>query len=193
MKRTILLPIALLTMNMPFTALMAEQYNSNQDLPASIMPVENNDAKKDQMDPVNIILEDHARIRKMLTELETNLSSNIAESRKQFKVLEDFIVKHETMEQKAFYPELEKNTAFKKIIVVLKQEEDNAGKTIKVINGIKDDQAWAKKVQQFKQAVEKHAEDEENKLLPEVRKTLSAGELNDLGKKLKDYRTQHGM
>lgn len=187
MKRSLMLSIALLSLTS--TALIADQYDTNPYSGSSLT----NPIANEQNDPIEIILLDHAQIRQMMSALENNLNSNLSESRAQFKTLQDFLVKHETMEQKAWYPALEKQEALKTIIADLKKEEENAAKALKEIDGIRDDKEWTAKVKGFMQAVEQHAKDEETKLFPKVKEMLDKPQLNALGQQLRDYRTKEGM
>lgn len=189
MKRVILLPLVVLTLVSPY---VAADYNTKPDAPASSNMNAPNTINENS-DAIGIIMQDHVRIGQMLDALDKKLYSNMAESRTLFKELKDFLVKHETMEQTVWYPELEKQATLKTIIADLKQEEDNASKALKEIDGLSNDNEWVSKVKSLKTAVEQHAQDEETKLFPKVKELLDASQLNAIGKKLMDYRSQNGM
>lgn len=188
MKVKIVLPVialSLITSNMAFAEndrLKSESNNSSRN---SVHKTEN---EQGQMGAVEIILKDHQHIRQMIAAIDKNLDSNIEASRSGFKELKDFLVKHETMEQKAWYPELKKNKDLDRIIGDLIKEEDAAGKAIKKIEATSNQSDWVTEVRTFFKAVEQHAKDEETKLFPKVREVMDKTSLEKLGKKLSDYK-----
>ena len=187
MKCKVLLPIIVLSLMSSNT--IAHSDTSNP--PSATVP--SNATEKQQMGAIEVILQDHAHIRSMMARLDKSLDTNIDESRATYKQLKDFLVKHETMEQKVFYPELEKNADLKSIISDLKKEEDAAADAIKKIDGIKDNKEWVSKVKELNKAVAEHAGDEESKLFPKVRQTLDKAKLDEIGNKLKEYKAKNNM
>lgn len=142
---------------------------------------------------IDLILQDHAQIRQMFSMLDTKLDNSIDESRTMFNDLKNFLIKHETMEQTAWYPELEKQSDLKSIIAELKKEEQNAGKEIQKIDAIKDNKEWVAAVKKLQTAVNEHAKDEETKLFPKVKQQLSQQKLLELGDKLSKYKADNNM
>lgn len=188
MKRIIVLPIVALTLISP--QMFAAPYDTNLETPDSSNA---KDFKIEKMDAIEIILRDHTRVKEMLTTLDKSLYTNKEESRKLFKELEDFVVKHETMEQKVWYPALEKQEPLKDIISELKEEEETAAKAFKEIDAISNENEWVSRVKKLKIAIEQHAEDEEAKLFPKVQELLNRSQLNEIGEQLRRYRSQNGM
>jgi hemerythrin-like domain-containing protein len=163
------------------------------------MPASDNSGKAmdtmtvDANDPVKIILTDHEQITKMIAQLNQSLDTNNSEKKAQFKSLRDFVVKHETMEQKAWYPALEKYEQLKSIISNLKDQEKAADNALKNIDKAKDDQEWASKVKDFLKDVEKHAQNEQTELLPKVNQVVDKEKLNKIGKEMQAFRTKNNM
>jgi len=186
MNRNAFLPIVLVLMS---SSIFADVNNANST-PSNTV---SSSAQKEHRDAIEIIIQDHNHIRKMIAQLDKNLGSNIEQSHSIFNELKDFLTKHETMEQKVWYPELEKNDKLKDIISKLKKEEQDASDEIKEIDDTKDDKKWASKVKKLTKDVGHHAKDEETKLFPKVRKTLNKSSLEELGDKLNDYRQQNDM
>ncbi len=190
MRTAKILPLVFLSLSS--TALLADTNNpamQNANNPNTVTE----SLKINSTDPVEIILLDHKQITKMITELNKTLDNNVAESRAQFKSLQDFLVKHETMEQKAWYPELEKIDSLQNTITQLKDQESDADNAIKEINSTKDDQAWVSKVKDFVQAVAQHANDEQTNLLPRVGQVLDKAKLEEIGKAMQAFRTKNNM
>jgi len=190
MKTAMLLPIVLLTLTS--TSLIANQSTTKLDSNGGSEKSMNN-TKNEQTEPMAIILADHKRIEGMISNLNKHLDSNVAESRTRFTELKDFLVKHETMEEDTWYPELEKNDQLKTIIAHLKDQEKEANKAIKEIDGISDDKEWVAKVKKFTKDVEKHAKDEQTQLFPKVKEMMDKNALHDIEKKMQDYRAKNNM
>jgi hemerythrin superfamily protein len=184
--------LALVVLSFSSTGLMANSNNpamQNSNNPNTVTET----IKINSTDPVEIILLDHKQITQMIDKLNKSLDSNVAASRTQFKSLQDFLVKHETMEQKAWYPQLEKNDQLQNIVTQLKDQEQDAEKALKEINSTKDDQAWVSKVKDFLKAVAQHANDEQTMLLPKVSQVLDKTKLNEIGKDMQAFRTKNNM
>lgn len=188
MKRKVLLPFIILPLVCPVVMATSPTTSEPSKVSAHI-----NGKEHAHMNAIEIILKDHEHIRQMFSQLDQNLDSNMTASKSHFKNLKDFLVKHETMEQTLWYPELEKDAELKKVIALLKKEEMDAANAIKKIDQTKDPKEWVAKVKELKKAVEHHADDEETKLFPKVKAKLNQATLEEIGEKLKSYHTEHHM
>lgn len=150
-------------------------------------------SQQQQNDPIQIIMQDHSKIRQMLSNMNENQGSNAEQGRKKFKELKDFLTKHETMEQKVWYPELEKHKDLKDIISKLKKEEKDASSELNKLSSVKNDQEWVKGFQKLKSDVESHAEDEETNLFPKVKQSVDQQTLNKIATKMMEYRKKNDM
>lgn len=191
MKRPVLLPIVFLALSS--APVMAYESNSKSENSNRLQTMESRD-EKNQKDAIEVILKDHAHIQELLAKLDKSLGGKNGDSRTQFMELKEFLSKHEEMEQTVWYPELEKQHAdLKKIIVSLKEEEKKAGDMLKKLEGMKEDKEWDSKVRKFMEDVKHHASDEENKLFPKVRDTVNKQTLMEIGKKLQEYHDKNNM
>lgn len=206
MTRKIVLPIIVLSLMSPtvFANKNTHQHGANHQHSGMSnnknegsqygIEMSKNTAQGQHMDAISIIMQDHAHIRDMIARLDKILDSNNAESRAKFKELKDFLVKHETMEQKVWYPALEKkHVDLKDIIAQLKKEEQDAGNALKKIDGIKDNQEWTAQVKKLMKDVDHHANQEETQLFPKVKSMVDAATLNAIGAKLNNYRKSNKM
>ena len=140
------------------------------------------------MNAIQLILNQHARIRKFLSQL--SKSKKPAALERTFDKLSVFLVSHETMEQKVWYPFLKKNTELKTTIYHLISEEKSAAKTIAKIKKIKSEEILEEKIMELKKAVAHHAKEEETKLLPKVKKIIEETELKKIGKKMSEFKKE---
>lgn len=191
MKCKIILPIMALSL-MSTSAFSATQANPDH-LKATSNAAVNSSQTENDSNPIEIILRDHQHIRQTIAELNKQLSSNIDKSKEMFKNLKDFLVKHETMEQKLWYPELEKKENLKPIIAALIKEEEGAGALIKKVENSKDAKEWESNFKTLAKAVEHHATEEETKLFPKVKQEVDKATLNAIGAKLKEYHDSNNM
>lgn len=151
-------------------------------------PVQSSAAQKEHVDAIEIILKDHEHIKKMLTELEKSLSSDISQSRSIYKELKSFIEKHETMEQELWYPELVKQVDLKEMIAKLKNEEETVIAELNNLEDITDDKQWISKVKKLIKDVTQHLKNEESNLFPKVKKKTDKSSLDQIADKFKAYK-----
>ena len=140
------------------------------------------------MDAIKFILQEHAQIRKSLTQLKKYIQKDDKSAKTKFTRLTQFLVRHETMEEKVWYPALRKEPNLKKIITLLVSEEKKASKAIKKIKTIHDDKKWNQQVLKLSLDVGHHANDEEKKLFPKVRQLIDKDVLLTLGQRLRSYK-----
>lgn len=140
------------------------------------------------MNAIQLILNQHARIRKLLSQLTKSKTSSSL--KKNFEKLSAFLISHETMEQKFWYPFLKKNTKLKTTITALIHEEKTAAKTIAKIKKIKSEEKFEEKIMELKLAVAHHAKEEETKLLPKAKKLIEEADLKKIGKDMSDFKKE---
>ncbi len=138
------------------------------------------------MNAIQLILNQHAKIRKFLSQITKSKKPSFLE--REFNKLSLFLISHETMEQKIWYPFLRKNTKLKTLVSHLINEEKTAAKTISKIKKIKSQETFEEKLFELKNAVSHHANEEEKNLLPKVKKMIDDVELKAIGKKMNEFK-----
>jgi hemerythrin superfamily protein len=140
------------------------------------------------MNAIKFLLKEHDTVRRILADISDD-SHRYETKRAMFDDLCADLVKHETTEEKVWYPFLKKNGDFDHIIKELVTEEKDAGKEIKEFK--KWDQAeWEVHFPKFKKAVLHHAHLEETKLFPKVEKTVAASDLDAIGMQMKEFKSE---
>ena len=138
------------------------------------------------MDAITYLRQEHTKFRKALKAIH-NISNEKIKLTK-FNALCKDLVKHEKMEQKAWYPALRKHKELLQIIKHLVSEEKSADKAIKKFKYTGFGIIWKLKFIKFKHDIDHHAKEEEKELFPKVRKIFDKKELDALGKKMKKFK-----
>ena len=140
------------------------------------------------MDAISYLTQEHSRFRKTLAAI-----SKMSDEKSRKAKFNDFckeLVRHETMEQKAWYPVLRKNVALRETIKHLLSEEKSAAKAMKDFKRVRFNFMWKLRFYKFKHDVDHHANEEEQELFPKVRKILTKTELNALGVKMRKFQSK---
>jgi hemerythrin superfamily protein len=140
------------------------------------------------MDAITYLRKEHSKFRKTLASIDKTTQDTL--KLKKFKIFCEDLVKHETMEQKKWYPVLRKKEKLRDVIKHLISEEKSAAQTIKKFNKKEVNLLWKIKFKKFKMDVDHHAKEEEQELFPKVRQLLNKKELNILGIKMKKFKSQ---
>ena len=147
------------------------------------------------MDALRLLTADHNRVRGLFTRFQsaqeggdTALMSELAQ-----KIITELEV-HATIEEDVFYPEVKAAGEELKDTVDEGVEEHHVAKTL--IEEIKlltaEDDAWAAKMKVLIENVEHHAEEEEQEMFPEARKSFDDAALEDLGMRLEARKAELG-
>lgn len=138
------------------------------------------------MDAITFLKKEHRTFRKSLTEIQK--LSHGPTKQKKFDALCQDLIRHETMEQKVFYPVLRKYPDLRDIIKHLLGEEKSAAAEIKKFNQASFEFMWDLRYIKFKHDVNHHAKEEESELFPKVKKLLTKEQLDVLGNKLQKFK-----
>lgn len=139
------------------------------------------------MNAILFLINEHNNVRKMFQEIYKGSHRDSTKKEMFFDLCQE-LIRHETTEQRIWYPYLKNNEKLTKTIKHLISEEKNADKLIKEFKKIKTQDEWDKKFLKFKKEIEHHATEEETKLFPKVAKILSKKELDDIGLEMFRFR-----
>lgn len=143
------------------------------------------------MNAISLLERDHRTVEAIFQELEELKGG---ESPKRKRELCERLVRelsiHTAIEEMIFYPEVKKNVAAAKEIVLESLEEHNVVKwELDALQSMKiGDERLDAKIKVLRDAVMHHVEEEENDLFPKVRQTMTASMLNDIGKRLEQVK-----
>jgi iron-sulfur cluster repair protein YtfE (RIC family) len=141
------------------------------------------------MNAIEFLLKEHDRIRNAFADID-NESHRETTKKEMFNALCQDLIRHETMEQKIWYPHLKQNEKLASIINHLLMEEKTAAKTIKEFGEIKLQDEWEEKFAEFKEDVEHHAAEEESLLFPKVMQILDDTSLEKIGSEMREFKAE---
>lgn len=139
------------------------------------------------MDAVTFLIKEHDYIRKHLAQISKKPKASAAK-KAMFKNLCHYLVRHETMEEKVWYPYLKADQRFRVRLKHLIKEENMAAKEIKKFKKIKTAAEWEKEFNDLKKAVLHHAKEEETKLFPAAEKFCDHPDLVKLCKEMRTFK-----
>ena len=138
------------------------------------------------MDALDLIKQDHKRLRKLLKE---TLEAEGAEREERLDHLRTELVAHERMEEEVLYPRLrdEKKTHEP---VLEGYEEHHVADVIldELLDVPPETDLWKAKVKVLKENVEHHMDEEEDELFKGARASLDREELNRLGERMEQIK-----
>lgn len=140
------------------------------------------------MNAIDFLTKEHNQVRKLLSDISDN-SHHYETKRKIFEGLSQDLLRHESMEQKVWYPHFKNKLP--DTVKHLVREENDAEKAIKKLQEQKTESAWEESFSKFKTAVEHHASEEEKELFPEVKKLLSESELQKIGLEMHEFKQKN--
>ncbi|CAN5299119.1 CBU_1677 family Dot/Icm type IV secretion system effector [soil metagenome] len=142
------------------------------------------------MNAVKFLLKEHNKVRNTFADI-SDESHREETKRKMFNALCEDLIRHETMEQKIWYPHLKNNEILADVIKHLISEEKSAAEAIKEFKTIKTEEEWIKKFVKLRNDVEHHAAEEEQKLFPKVEKMLDETKLEKIGKEMREFKSEY--
>lgn len=142
------------------------------------------------MNAINFLINEHNKVRKILTDL-SHSAHHAAAKNEIFDNLCHELLRHEAMEHKVWYPHFRNNIKLDKTVKHLLTEEKHAEKAIAEFNKIRTQNEWEKKFTEFKKAIEKHANEEEDKLFPNVEKILDEELLERIGEEMQEFKKKY--
>ena len=134
------------------------------------------------MDAFNLLKEDHRKVEELFEQLES------ARGQAKLRVFEQIKMElelHTHIEEKIFYPELEKPKQTHELVLEAYEEHDVVKKLLRELGRAKTaSEEWEAKAKVLQENVEHHVEEEENELFPKASAALSEEEIEDLGERM---------
>lgn len=134
------------------------------------------------MDAFNLLKADHRKVEELFSELES------ARGQAKLRVFEEIKTEldlHTHIEEKIFYPALEKPKQTHDLTLEAYEEHDVVKKLLKELSQAKTaTEEWEAKAKVLQENVEHHVEEEENELFPKAESALGEEKIEALGEQM---------
>jgi hypothetical protein len=142
------------------------------------------------MDALTLIKEDHQKMRKLLTELESTTERGVKTREELYATIKGELTIHEIIEEEIFYPALKEHPKAKDIVLEGYEEHHVVDTVMAELEGLPvDDEAWGAKAKVMKENVEHHMEEEEGEMFKQARSVFDREELEQLGEEMAARKT----
>ncbi len=141
------------------------------------------------MNAITMLEEDHAKMRKLLEELESTTERGVKTRTELFSTIKGELTIHEIIEEEIFYPELKAHPKAREIVLEAYEEHHVVDLVMKELEDTPvEDESWGAKAKVMKENVEHHMEEEEGEMFKQARSVFDRDELEDLGERMEARR-----
>lgn len=140
------------------------------------------------MDALELLKQDHAKVKKLFDRTET---ADDREQKRIFSQIKTELEIHAHIEENIFYPAMQRYDELKELVAESLKEHSGMKTLLQEMVNLSDREDFVDKLEELIDNVEHHAEDEEEgKMFPKVRELVSANELEKLGAQLQAAKGQ---
>jgi len=145
----------------------------------------NQTGRASNVDAIQLLKDDHQKMRKLLTELDSTGESDTTKRQRLFTQVKEELTVHEAIEEEIFYPALKQHRKAKEIVLEAYEEHGVVDMVMTEIEQVPfDDETWGAKFTVMKENIEHHIEEEENEMFPQARDAFEKADLEELGKQM---------
>jgi len=149
----------------------------------------NKGSSKNAGDIVELILRDHKPLKKLIKVMKGEKAS-IAEKRRAFEEFAPLLKAHAKPEEESLYVHMKGEEDLRMEAFEGDTEHAIADQLAEEIQGIDDEDVWVAKVKVLAELVEHHIEEEEEEMLPDVKKEMDLDERIAIGQEYLQLRSQ---
>lgn len=144
---------------------------------------------KNQNDVIEIILDDHKPLKKLLKTLKDS-DVSIFERREAFEEFAPLLLLHAKAEEKAVYTFMKKEEDLREEGFEGQVEHGLAEETLKSAQTANDEDLWSARVKVLAELVEHHIKEEENDMLPDLKKHSKAEDRAKMGRQYLEFKQE---
>ncbi|MES2354806.1 MAG: hemerythrin domain-containing protein [Pseudomonadota bacterium] len=146
--------------------------------------------RSENTDALALLIADHQKVTDLFEQFESALESASSEQKSLSDQICDELEIHSTLEEEIFYPAVNQQISLQPLVEEALQEHAEVREAIQIIrNQRADDTQFGANMLQLMEDVERHVDEEENVLFPEVESRLGA-ELESIGFQLKSRKQE---
>jgi hypothetical protein len=137
------------------------------------------------MDVLQLLKEDHDKIKKLLTHLESTTDRGVKTREELYTKVRAELQVHETIEEEILYPALKEHPKAKDLVLEAYEEHNVVDMVIAEIDALPyDDETWGAKLTVMRENVEHHIGEEESEMFQQCRNVFDRDELAELGDRM---------
>jgi len=141
------------------------------------------------MDALQMLKDDHERVKKLLTDLESTTERAVKTREQGFATLKDELTVHELIEEEVFYPALKEHAEAKDIVLEAYEEHDVVDTILSELGETSvEDETWMAKFTVMKENLEHHIEEEEGEMFKQARQIFDSNTLRSLADRMQELR-----
>ena len=143
------------------------------------------------MDALTLLKDDHDKMRKLLTELESTTERGVKTRQELYATIKGELTVHEIIEEEIFYPALKDHPKAKDIVLEAYEEHHVVDTVMAELDDLPvDDETWGAKAKVMQENVEHHMEEEEGEMFQKARQVFDRDELEELGTRMEERKAQ---
>jgi hypothetical protein len=137
------------------------------------------------MDALTMLEDEHARMRKLLEELESTTERGVKTRAELFSTIKGELTLHEIIEEEIFYPALKSHPRAEEIVLEGYEEHHVVDLVMAELEDLPvDDESWGAKAKVMQENIEHHMKEEEGDMFRSARSIFDREELEELGERM---------
>jgi hemerythrin-like domain-containing protein len=139
------------------------------------------------MDAITLLKNDHDKVKRLLSELESTTERGVKTRQELFATIKGELTVHETIEEEIFYPALKSHPKAKDLVLEAYEEHHVVDTVMAELESLDvADETWGAKATVMKENVEHHIEEEEGEMFRQARQVFEREELDELGARMEE-------
>ena len=145
------------------------------------------------MDAITLLETDHAKVKRLLTELDSTTERGVKTRSELFATIKGELTLHEIVEEEIFYPELKAHPKAQDIVLEAYEEHHVVDLLMGELEALDvADEMWGAKATVMKENIEHHIAEEEGEMFRQARQVFDKAELEDLGARMEARKQSAG-
>ena len=135
------------------------------------------------MDALELLKQDHQKVKQLFEQCQT--AKDKKQQKQIFKEIKTELETHTRLEETIFYPAIEEYEELKDMVLESLEEHKQVKTVLREMSRLSpSSERFKPKFKVLKDDVEHHAEEEEGKMFPKIRRLIDSAELERLGEQI---------
>ena len=143
------------------------------------------------MNAFQLLKEDHQKVSGLFQQIEPTTERAEKTRTELFAKLKEELDIHAKIEESIFYPAIKQAAETREVVLEGFEEHHVIKMLLKELESMPvDTEQWGAKLKVLQENVEHHVEEEEGEMFQKARQVISEDEINDLGARMEELKTQ---